>query len=66
MTKSPWIYLVSASLIPALNHQSYYTFKARYVVTRKIEVHGRSVEIVVGYRNLSELTDIIKPFSKEY
>ena len=47
-----------------LNHQSYYTFKARYAVTRKIEVHGRSVEIVVGYRNLSELTDIIKPFSK--
>ena len=47
-----------------LNHQSYYTFKARYAVTRKIEVQGRRVEIVVGYRNLSELSDKIKPFSK--
>ena len=47
-----------------LNHQSYYTFKARYAVTRKIEVQGRRVEIVVGYRNLSELSEKIKPFSK--
>ena len=47
-----------------LNHQSYYTFKARYAVTRKIEVQGRRVEIVVGYRNLAELSDKIKPFSK--
>ena len=46
-----------------LNHQSYYTFKARYAVTRKIEVQGRRVEIVVGYRNLSELSDKLKPFS---
>ena len=47
-----------------LNHQSYYTFKARYAVTRKIEVQGRRVEIVVGYRNLAELSEKIKPFSK--
>tara|TARA_Y100001973_G_scaffold65412_1_gene95654 strand:- start:272 stop:1705 length:1434 start_codon:yes stop_codon:yes gene_type:complete len=47
-----------------LNHQSYYTFKARYAITRKIEVQGRRVEIVVGYRNLAELSDKIKPFSK--
>jgi SNF2 family DNA or RNA helicase len=47
-----------------LNHQSYYTFKARYAVTRKIEVQGRRVEIVVGYRNLGELSEKIKPFSK--
>ena len=47
-----------------LNHQSYYTFKARYAVTRQIEVQGRRVEIVVGYRNLAELSDKIKPFSK--
>ena len=47
-----------------LNHQSYYTFKARYAVTRKIDVHGRRVEIVVGYRNLGELSEKIKPFSK--
>ena len=47
-----------------LGHQSYYTFKARYAVTRKIEVQGRRVEIVVGYRNLDELSRIIKPFSR--
>jgi SNF2 family DNA or RNA helicase len=47
-----------------LNHQSYYTFKARYAITRKIEVQGRRVEIVVGYRNLAELSEKIKPFSK--
>ena len=47
-----------------LSHQSYYTFKARYAVTKKIEVQGRRVEIVVGYRNLGELSEKIKPFSK--
>jgi len=47
-----------------LGHQSYYTFKARYAVTKKIEVQGRRIEIVVGYRNLGELSDKIKAFSK--
>ncbi len=46
-----------------LNHSSYYTFKARYAVTRKIEVQGRRVEIVVGYRNLDELSEKLKAFS---
>ncbi len=30
---------------------------------KKINVSGRSIEIVVGYRNLNELTEKIKPFS---
>ena len=47
-----------------LGHQSYWTFKARYAVTRKIQVQGRQVEIVVGYRNLGELSEKIQPFSK--
>jgi SNF2 family DNA or RNA helicase len=47
-----------------LDHQSYYTFRARYSVARKIQVNGRQVEIVVGYRNLAELSEKIKPFSK--
>jgi SNF2 family DNA or RNA helicase len=47
-----------------LDHQSYYTFRARYSVCKKIQVNGRQVEIVVGYRNLGELSDKIKPFSK--
>ena len=29
----------------------------------KYKLHGRQVEIVVGYRNLGELSDKIKPFS---
>ena len=47
-----------------LGHSSYWTFKARYAVTRKIQVQGRQVEIVVGYRNLGELSEKIQPFSK--
>ena len=46
-----------------LEHQSYYSFKTRYAVMRRILVGGRSVEIVTGYRNLRELSDKIKPFS---
>jgi len=46
-----------------LDHQSYYTFKVRYAVSRKIMVNGRQIEIVVGYRNLAELSEKLKPFS---
>ena len=33
------------------------------LLCRKINVSGRSVEIVVGYRNLAELSEKLKPFS---
>ena len=46
-----------------LNQQSYYAFRTRYAICRKINVSGRQVEIVVGYRNLGELSEKIKPFS---
>jgi SNF2 family DNA or RNA helicase len=46
-----------------LNQSSYYAFRTRYAVCRKINVSGRQVEIVVGYRNLGELSDKLKPFS---
>jgi SNF2 family DNA or RNA helicase len=46
-----------------LNQSSYYAFRTRYAVCRKINVSGRQVEIVVGYRNLGELSEKIKPFS---
>jgi SNF2 family DNA or RNA helicase len=46
-----------------LDHQSYYTFKTRYAITKQINVSGRMVHIVVGYRNLGELSDKLKPFS---
>ena len=66
VTKSPLdLFSQCAFLDPwLLNHDSYWTFKSRYAITKKIEVQGRRVEIVVGYRNLGELSDIIKPFSK--
>ena len=46
-----------------LDQQSYYAFRTRYAICKKINVSGRSIEIVVGYRNLNELTEKIKPFS---
>ena len=46
-----------------LDQQSYYSFRTRYAICRKINVSGRQVEIVVGYRNLGELSEKLKPFS---
>jgi len=46
-----------------LDHQSYYSFKTRYAITKQINVSGRMVHLVVGYRNLGELSDKLKPFS---
>jgi len=65
VTKSPLdLFTQCAFLDPwLLDHQSYYTFKTRYAVVRKIVVNGRQIEIVVGYRNLAELSEKIKPFS---
>ena len=66
VTKSPLdLYSQCAFLDPwLLGYDSYWIFKARYAVTKKIEVQGRRVEIVVGYRNLGELSKKIEPFSK--
>ena len=46
-----------------LGHSSYYTFRTRYAVMKTANFGGRSVQIVVGYRNLPELTDMLKAFS---
>ena len=46
-----------------LDHSSYYTFRTRYAIMRKAHFNGRSVEIVVGYKNLGELSDKLKDFS---
>ena len=66
VTKSPLdLYSQCAFLDPwLLDHQSFYTFRARYSICKKIEVNGRRIEIVVGYRNLGELSDKIKTFSQ--
>jgi SNF2 family DNA or RNA helicase len=46
-----------------LDHQSFYSFKTRYAITKQINVSGRMVHLVIGYRNLGELSDKLKPFS---
>jgi SNF2 family DNA or RNA helicase len=46
-----------------LDHSSFYTFRTRYAIMRKANFNGRSVEIVVGYKNLEELSEKLKPFS---
>jgi len=46
-----------------LDQQSYYAFRVRYAKMRSINVSGRQVQIVVGYRNLAELSEKIKHFS---
>ena len=65
VTKSPLDLFSQCNFLDPwlLNQQSYYAFRTRYAICRKINVSGRQVEIVVGYRNLGELSEKIKPFS---
>jgi SNF2 family DNA or RNA helicase len=65
VTKSPLdlfsqCYFLSPFL---LEHESFYTFKIRYAITKQVNVSGRMIQLVVGYRNLPELSEKIKPFS---
>ena len=46
-----------------LNHSSYYSFRNRYAIMKSANISGRSINLVVGYQNLSELSDKLKPFS---
>ena len=65
VTKSPLdLYTQCEFLDPwLLGHSSYYTFRTRYAMMRTANFGGRSVQIVVGYRNLAELSEKLKPFS---
>lgn len=47
----------------ALGFSSYFSFKARYAVTRRMVFGGRKVQVVVGYRELDDLSERIKPLS---
>jgi SNF2 family DNA or RNA helicase len=46
-----------------LNTDSYYDFRSRYAEMRTINLGSHSTNIVVGYRNLGELSKLIEPFS---
>ena len=65
VTKSPLdLYTQCFFLDPyLLDHASYYSFRTRYAVMRTANFNGRSVNIVVGYHNLAELSEKLKPFS---
>ena len=65
VTKSPLdLYTQCFFLDPwLLDHDSYYTFRTRYAQLRTANFNGRSVQLVVGYRNLAELSEKLQPFS---
>jgi len=46
-----------------LDHDSYYAFRTRYALMKTANFNGRSVQIVTGYKNLAELSEIVKKFS---
>ena len=66
VTNSPLdLYAQCAFLDPwLLDHSSWFTFRARYAKMKTINLGARSVNVVVGYRNLGELSEKIQPFSE--
>ena len=65
VTKSPLdLYTQCEFLDPwLLDHNSYYSFRTRYALMKTANFNGRSVQVVVGYKNLAELSEKLKPFS---
>jgi len=65
VTKSPLdLYKQCEFLDPwLLEYSSYYAFRTRYAIMKSANFGGRSVQIVVGYRNLGELSRKLEPFS---
>ena len=65
VTKSPLDLYTQCFFLDSflLDHSSYYSFRTRYALMRTANFGGRSVQIVVGYRNLGELSEKLKPFS---
>jgi SNF2 family DNA or RNA helicase len=46
-----------------LGFSSYYSFRARYAILRKIDFGGRKVQVVVGFRETEDLSKKITPHS---
>jgi len=46
-----------------LDHSSYYSFRMRYAIMKTAHISGRSIQLVSGFKNLSELSDKLQPFS---
>ena len=65
VTKSPLDLYTQCHFLDSflLDHNSYYSFRSRYALMRTANFNGRSVQVVVGYHNLAELSEKLKPFS---
>ena len=65
VTKSPLdLYTQCFFLDPfLLDFTSYYAFRTRYAEMRTANFSGRSVQVVTGYKNLAELSEMLKSFS---
>ncbi len=46
-----------------LNFASYYSFRNRYAEMKQVNVAGRTIQLVAGFKNLGELSDSVKAFS---
>jgi len=46
-----------------LDFTSYYAFRNRYAEMKTMHAHGRSIQIVDKFKNLSELSETVKTFS---
>ena len=65
VTKSPLDLYTQCQFLDTwlLGHASYYGFRTRYAIMKNANFNGRSVQIVVGYHNLGELSEKLQPFS---
>ena len=65
VTKSPLDLFTQCYFLDSflLGHESYYSFRTRFAVMRTANFGGRSVQLVNGYKNLEELSEILKSFS---
>jgi SNF2 family DNA or RNA helicase len=46
-----------------LNFASYYSFRNRFAEMKQVNIAGRIINLVSGFKNLSELSDMVKTFS---
>lgn len=46
-----------------LGHRSFFSFRAKYAVLKRMDFGGRSVPVIVGYRNIDELQERTRAYS---
>lgn len=65
ITRSPLDYFSQFNFLKKglIGTSSYFAFRARYGVVQQKVFGGRSVQVVVGYQNLEELTSRVAPYS---